>query len=270
MRRLLDVGVDARQLVVEQLVVIAELQELRVGELDNLERGLRAGGSIVHEGRVPRRDDEIVREVRDPMAEYLVPLLAAERGALAPQHRCDDVAMMLHDLLGRMRTAQIVDGKHQIVLGQRGLPRIGHRVLETFGDAAARLLGLPFERFVFDELIGRVRKLGPGAVELARQPQRDDAVVEHLEAGTETVDDRDVNAGAVELQRRLLISDVGGCGRFRRERRADAAADRRSRSLEVDRFSDVEQIERDDLPMQRFHGLQNTLVDWKIGGLEDC
>ena len=60
-RLLLDVGVDAGQRVVEQLVVIAELQELKVGELDNLERGLRAGGSIVHEGRIPRRDDEIGR-----------------------------------------------------------------------------------------------------------------------------------------------------------------------------------------------------------------
>ena len=51
-RLLLDVGVDARQRVVEQLVVIAELQELGVGELDDLERRLRAGGQ--YRTRTPR------------------------------------------------------------------------------------------------------------------------------------------------------------------------------------------------------------------------
>ena len=78
-RLLLHLRVDARQRIVEQLVVIAELQELGIGELDNLERRLRAGGSIVHERRVPRRNHEVVGEIRDPVPQNLVALLAAQR-----------------------------------------------------------------------------------------------------------------------------------------------------------------------------------------------
>ena len=202
-----------------------------------------------------------VGEVRDPMAENLVPLLAAERRALAAQHRRDDIAMVLHDLFCRMRTVELVDGKHEIVLGQQCLPRIGHHVIQTLGDAAARLLGLTFERFVFDQLFRRVRKIGPGAMELTGQTHRDDAVVEHLEADSKIVDRRDADADAFELQRRFLISNVGGYGRFRRKRRTDAAADGGRPRVQVDVFRDVEQVERDDLPMQHVHGEQNTLVD---------
>ena len=122
------------------------------------------------------------------MTQNLVPFLAAEGGALAAKHRRDDVAMVLHELVGRVRPAHLVDREDEVVLGQQGLPCIGDRVRQPLGDAAACLLGLPFERFVFDELIGRIRERGPGAVEIARQPQRDDAVVEHLEADAETVD----------------------------------------------------------------------------------
>ena len=87
-----------------------------------------------------------------------------------------------------MRTAQLVDGKHQIVLGERCLTGLRDRVLQPLGDASAGLLGLSLERFVFDELIGRVRQIRPRAVEIARQPKRDDAVVEYLETGAEAVD----------------------------------------------------------------------------------
>ena len=141
-------------------------------------------------------------------------------------------------------------GEDEVVLGQRGLPRLGHRGLQAIGDRAARLLGLPLERFVFDELIGRVGQIGPGAVEVARQPQRDDAVVEQLEADAKAVNRREVDAGAVEEQRRLLISDVGRRRGLRCELRADAAADRRRRGLKIGRLGDVEEVEREDLPME--------------------
>ncbi len=54
------VGVNVRQRTVEQLVVVPELEQLRVGELEDLERCLRAGGSIVHERRVSGWNHEIV------------------------------------------------------------------------------------------------------------------------------------------------------------------------------------------------------------------
>ena len=117
--------------------------------------------------------------------------------ALAAKHRGDDVAVMLHEIVGRMRAAQLVDREDKVVLGELRLARLGHRRAEALGDAAARLFGLPLERFVFDELIGDVGELGPRAVELARQSQRDDAVVEHLETR------RGIRRSAERRRRRL-------------------------------------------------------------------
>ncbi len=67
--------VDDLQLVVEQFVVVAVLEQLRVGELDDLQRRLGAGDRVVDERRIPGRDDEVVAQVRDPMFEDLLLLL---------------------------------------------------------------------------------------------------------------------------------------------------------------------------------------------------
>jgi hypothetical protein len=166
-----EIGVDAGQRVVEQLVVITELQELGISELDNLERGLHACVSIVYERRIPRRDDEVVREVGDAVSQHLVPFLPAERRPLASQHRRDDVSVMLHDLISRVRPAQVANRKNEIVLSQRRLTWIGYRVVQALGDRAARLVRLEFECFVLDELIGCVRKVAPCPFERARQTQ---------------------------------------------------------------------------------------------------
>ena len=101
-------------------------------------------------------------------------------------------------------------------------------MLQPLRDDAACLFGLPLERLVLDELIREVGELVPGAAELARQTQRDDAVVEQLEADAESVHRRKVDGGPFEPERRLLILDVGRRGGFGRELRADAAADGRA------------------------------------------
>src|SRR5688500_7268703 len=161
--------------------------------------------------------------------------------------------MVLDELVGRVRAAQLVDREHEIVLGERGLPSIGHRMFQLFGNAPARLLGLALERLVFHELIGRIGQLRPAAVKLARHSERNDAVVEYGEADAKAIDRRDAHAIAIEQQRRNLIFDVGGSGWFRCEFGADAARYCRGRDLKVGGFSDVEQIDRDDLPMKRLH-----------------
>ena len=187
-RLLLHLGVDVGERIVQQLVVIAELQKLRVGELDDLDRRQRSGGSIVHERGVPRGDDEIIGEVRQAVAKNLVAFLPAERRAFAAKHRRDHVAVMRHEIVGGVRATQLVHRKDEIVLGQERLARLGHCRLQTVGDRAACLLGLPLERLVLDELIGDLRELDPGATEFARQAQRDDAVIEQLETDAKSVD----------------------------------------------------------------------------------
>ena len=61
--RLLQLGVQARQLGVEEAVIVPELEELRVRELQDLHSGLGSGLGVPHEGGVPRGDDQIVGEV---------------------------------------------------------------------------------------------------------------------------------------------------------------------------------------------------------------
>ncbi len=77
--RPLELLVDARQLAVEQVVVVPELEELRVGELEDLERRLHAGLGVVDERGVPRRHHEIVGQIGQPIAQHLVAFLTAER-----------------------------------------------------------------------------------------------------------------------------------------------------------------------------------------------
>ena len=51
--RALQLRVDGRQLAIEVLVIIAKLKELRVGKLEDLERGLRADRRVEDERGAP-------------------------------------------------------------------------------------------------------------------------------------------------------------------------------------------------------------------------
>ena len=59
---LLQLGVHARQLRVEQVVIVPELEELRVRELQDLDGGLGSGLGVPDQAGVPRRDDQVVGE----------------------------------------------------------------------------------------------------------------------------------------------------------------------------------------------------------------
>ena len=51
----LQLGIDAPNALIEQTIVGAELQQLRVGVLEDLERRLGVGLGVVDERRVPGR-----------------------------------------------------------------------------------------------------------------------------------------------------------------------------------------------------------------------
>src|SRR5262245_30381583 len=95
----LELRVDAPQLVVEQLVVIAELEELRVRVFEQLDRALCGVLRIVDERRVPRRDDEVVGEIGDAVPQHLLTLLDAEGRLLRAQQLSDLLAVTGDQLL---------------------------------------------------------------------------------------------------------------------------------------------------------------------------
>src|SRR5580704_4299803 len=64
-----DEVVDVGELAGEEFVVVAELEQLRVGVLQKLDGGLGAGGGVVDESGVPSDDREIVGIVRDARAK---------------------------------------------------------------------------------------------------------------------------------------------------------------------------------------------------------
>jgi hypothetical protein len=144
--------------------------------------------------------------------------------------------------------------KHEIVLGKVAGARLQHRRPESLDDQTATFLGLALECFVLDELVRQIGQHRPGPAEILRQSEGDDPVVEQLEADTEPVDHRCVDGCAVEPQGRLEILHVGGSGRLGRQPRGHAAANQRRRRLQVDRLGDIEEVEREDLSLERFHG----------------
>jgi hypothetical protein len=137
LERVVDVGEDSG----EQLVVVAELEELRVGVLEQLNGGLRAVVRVQEKRRVPADDREVGVVVRDARLQHL--------GALA---RREPLPVAAHDL----RNLEAV---------------IAHHVGSGLGGGLRRL----FIAHVEDEVVfaeparvgtdERVRVAGDGAVE---------------------------------------------------------------------------------------------------------
>src|SRR5215472_3283072 len=75
--------VNAFQLTGEELVVVAKLEQLRVGVLEKLNRGFGAGGSVVEERAVPTDHGEVIRIVRDSALQHFLSFALRERRGLA-------------------------------------------------------------------------------------------------------------------------------------------------------------------------------------------
>ena len=94
------------------------------------------------------------------MPQHLIALLLAERRPFAAQERRNHVAVVANEVIGRVRAAQLVDRDDEVVLGDRGLARIAHRIFQACGHRATGVFGLPLERFVFDERVGHAARSG--------------------------------------------------------------------------------------------------------------
>src|ERR1022692_1284323 len=89
----LEEVVDIFKLFGEQLVVMAELEELRVGVLQELDGSLGAGRTVVDEGGVPADYGEIVGIVGNPRLQNFLALAIGERLGLAAHNLRDEVAL---------------------------------------------------------------------------------------------------------------------------------------------------------------------------------
>src|SRR5262245_55484605 len=238
--------VDPRELRVQQRIVVAELEQLRVRELEELQRGGRARVRVVDERGVPRRDDEIVGQVRQPVLEYLVLLLRAQRRRLAAQHLRDLRAARGHQRLGVERRRELVHGEDQVVLGEERRPRLRHGAGAALDRLAHRLLGRFLEPRVLDIALAGREQIVPGAAERLHQRERDDAVVEELQARLEVVDVGETRRVPFEDEGRHLVREVPGLRGLRRQRRRRAGAQRLPQPGQIDLLGDVEEIQRRD------------------------
>ena len=167
--RALQLRVDRRQLAVEPLIVIAELEELRIGELEDLERGLGADRRVVHERGAPGLHHEIIGQVRHAVAEDGVGFLIAQRLALPAQHRRDVAAARRQQIVRGPRAIELVDDVHEIIFGEVLLPIVRERRPQPVPDDPAQPLGALLEVVVLDQRLAERDELAPRAAERPRQ-----------------------------------------------------------------------------------------------------
>ena len=85
--------VDDFELLGEQIVVVAELEELRVGVLQELNGGFGAGRAVVDEGGVPADHGEVVRIVGDARLQDFLAFAVGKRLGFAANDLGDVVAL---------------------------------------------------------------------------------------------------------------------------------------------------------------------------------
>ena len=232
------------ELDVEQLVVVAKLQQLRVGKLEDLEGGLHTGLGVEHEGRVPRRHDEVIGQVGQPVVHHLVALLAAERLAFAADQAGNLLGTRRHEILGGRRRLESGHRHDQVVFAQQRLATGCHRRRKALEEAARDRLRMPFEIGVLDVDLAQANQLGPFARERSRQPKREDSVVEELGAKLEPVDIVNIEHVAVHGQGRRRVLQIGGRRGFGDQARAGrAATNRATKRNEINLLGNVEQVE---------------------------
>src|SRR4051812_23680252 len=115
---LLERCVYAFQLTCQQLVVMTELEQLRVCVFQQLDRRLRSGSRVVEKRSIPSDDCEIVRIKRDARLQHLVRLTLRQPGALAAHDLRHQRALLLQQLNGARQLGDLADVKDKIIFTQ--------------------------------------------------------------------------------------------------------------------------------------------------------
>ena len=92
--RFLDTVVHARELRVEQFVVVAKLEQLRIGDFEHV-RDIGIAARLVDESAIPGQHDEIVFVIRERLAQHFATRRIRQRASLARKDR-HEVDLQLH------------------------------------------------------------------------------------------------------------------------------------------------------------------------------
>ncbi len=102
----------------EQLVVVAEFEELGVGVFEELDGGFGAGGVVVEEGAVPADDGEVVGVIGDAGLENFLALAVGERRVFAANNLCDAAAFGGEEIVGGGIAGDVADVEDKVVFGE--------------------------------------------------------------------------------------------------------------------------------------------------------
>ena len=123
--------VHPRQLVIEQVVVIAHFEQLRVGHVEDVD-DITVVARLIDESAVPGHYHEIVRVVREALPQQVTPRPLGERTLLAGQQRNQVDA--LQEFVGCYCRVEGSDDADQVILLQGGSRRTQEGVAEDSVD----------------------------------------------------------------------------------------------------------------------------------------
>src|SRR5579864_6642731 len=101
-----------------QLVVMSKLQQLGVGVLQELNRSLRARGSVVNEGRVPSNHGKVMRIVRHTRLQDFLALAVRQQAGLAAHDLGDLVTLRREQFVGRRRAGDLAQVEDKVIFLQ--------------------------------------------------------------------------------------------------------------------------------------------------------
>src|SRR5271157_1532383 len=222
--------VDVFQLFGEQLVVMAELEQLRVGVLQELDRGLGAGGRVVDEGRVPADHGQIVGIVGNARLQNLLALAFGKHRHLAADDLGNLVSVRGQQIVGRGRAlilagVYLANMEDEVIL----LEPLGLVGLDQSRSGALQLLardarGHGLEVRVGGPAAGNLNQVFPGAGKGQLEDQADDAVIVVLDLSLKPLAAVEDDRLERLHDRRPLVADVSrslmleaGVGRARAE-----------------------------------------------------
>ena len=142
--------VDLFEFLGEQLVVVAELEQLRVGVLEELDGGLGAGLRVVDEGGIPSDDREVAGIVRDAGLQNFLALAVGECGHLSANNLGDLVALRGEKFVRGRRAVDLANVEDEVVL------------LQQFGGVRLDQRGGGAFEFLPDDARGELLEIGVG------------------------------------------------------------------------------------------------------------
>src|ERR1700679_1947081 len=105
---------------------MAEFEKLRVGVLQQLNGGLRAGCRVVEKCRVPCDDGKVLRVVRDLRLEHFGDLTFRESDTVTAYDLCNLRAEAGGQLCARWRTGGVTDMEDEVIFAQPSRVRVLH------------------------------------------------------------------------------------------------------------------------------------------------